>query len=337
MMRPHNKSSTAAWLYRLIFPRWQPRAELRPTTRGAAGALARIRWLGTAGHVVETGGATLLIDPFLTRPSPRQLLSPLVPDEAAVRARVPARVDAILCGHSHYDHLLDAPTIARATGALLVGSHTTCNVGRAAGVPEAQLVEIPAGGRTITVGDAAIRFIPSLHGRIVLGRVPFTGEVTAPPSLPLKAWHYRMGGAFGISITTAGLRLYHNGSADLVDAELAGVRADVLLVGLAGRHATRDYLARLCDALAPKLIVPTHHDAFFAPLDGGVRLLPGIDLDGFVAEAHTLAPAARVVTPDYDETLAVPAEAGSAAFLADTPPRGAPIAAATAAAPSQGH
>ena len=90
----------------------------------------------------------------------------------------------------------------------------------------------------------------------------------------------------------------------------------MLLVGLAGRKGTRDYLARLCGALAPELIVPTHHDAFFAPLDGGLHLLPGIDLDGFVADARAHAPAATVVTPDYDEALVVPSDPRAAAFLA---------------------
>ena len=79
--------------------------------------------------------------------------------------------------------------------------------------------------------------------------------------------------------------------------------------------STRDYLRRLYDALAPRLIVPTHHDAFFAPLDGGLHLLPGIDLDGFVADARTHAASATIVTPAYDEALAVPAEARDAAFV----------------------
>jgi L-ascorbate metabolism protein UlaG (beta-lactamase superfamily) len=304
------------WLYQRLFPRFRPRAELRPTTDAAAGAAVRIRWLGTAGHVIETARTTLLIDPFLSRPSLPRLLVPLVPDEAAIRARLPARVDAVLCGHSHYDHLLDAPFIARATGATLAGSATTCNFARASGVPEAQLALVPSTGRTLTVGDATIRFVPSLHGRIFLHRVPFPGEVAAPPPLPARAWDYRMGGAFGILIDIGGLRIYHNGSADLIDAELAGARADVLLIGVAGRKATRDYLGRLCDALAPQLIVPTHHDAFFAPLDGGLHLLPGIDLDGFVAEARAHAPRATVVTPLYDETLAIPADPRGAALVA---------------------
>ena len=305
----------AGWLYRSVFPRWRPRAELRPTTRSSDGAALRIRWLGTAGHLLETATTTLLIDPFLTRPGPAQLLGRVAPDERAIRARLPPRVDAVLCGHSHFDHLLDAPFIARATGALLVGSATTCNFGRAHGVAESQLALVPPSGRTLTVGDATIRFVPSLHGRIALHRVPFPGEVAAPPTLPAPIWRYRMGGAFGILVEAGGQRLYHNGSADLIDAALAGTRADVLLVGLAGRRATRDYLGRLCQALTPTLIVPTHHDAFFAPLDEGLHLLPGIDLDGFVTEVRARATAATIVTPGYDETLAVPRDARAAALV----------------------
>jgi len=303
------------WLYRRIFPRWRPHPHLRPTTSSASGAAVRIRWLGAAGHVLETATTTLLIDPFLTRPSLLQLAGRLRPDEAAIRARLPARVDAVLCGHSHFDHLLDAPFIACTTGARLAGSATTCAFARAGGVAEEQLVPVPPSGRTFTVGDATIRFVPSLHGRILFGRVPFAGEVTAPPAVPAPFWHYPVGGAFGLLIELGGLRIYHNGSADLIDAELAGARADVLLVGLAGRGATRDYQRRLYDALAPKLVVPTHHDAFFAPLDDGVCLLPGIDLDGFASEHRAWAPTETVVTPGYDETLAVPADARAAAFV----------------------
>jgi L-ascorbate metabolism protein UlaG (beta-lactamase superfamily) len=293
-------------LSEILFPRWRPRPDLRPRGGSATGAALAVRWLGTAAHVVSSGRTTVLIDPYLSRPRLGRMLGRLVPDEKTIARHLPAQVDAILCGHSHFDHLLDAPTIARMTGAPLFGSATTCAFGHAAGLPASQLREVPPGGVKFAVGELAISFIRSLHGRILFGRVPFPGEVAAPPPLPARAWHYRMGGAFGLLIEAPGASLYHNGSADLVDAELAGRRADVLLVGLAGRRATRDYLGRLIGALAPSLIVPTHHDAFFGPLDRGVRLLPGIDLDGFAAEARAHAPAATIVTPDYGEALAVP-------------------------------
>ncbi len=305
-------------LYERIFPRWEPRNELRPRTSSGGGASILVRWMGTAAHVIESQTTRVAIDPFVTRPGLRRVVGgEVAPNEREVLERFGTRLDAVLCGHSHYDHLLDAPLLARATGAKLVGSRTTCAFGRAAGLSESQLVEVPPEGAQVAIGDLSVRFVPSLHGRIFLGRVPFPGEVAHVASLPARAQSYRMGGAYGILVRAAdGTAVYHNGSADLIDAELAGERADVLLVGLAGRQATRGYVERLVHALEPKVIVPTHHDAFFAPLEWGVHLLPNVDLDGFVAEAQRLAPRARIVTPDYGEALAVPASApGDAALL----------------------
>ncbi|MDB4994453.1 MAG: secreted protein [Myxococcaceae bacterium] len=278
----------------------------------------RVRWLGTAGHVIETATATLLIDPFVTRPS---LLSTatkrLVPDEDAIGRHVPNRVDAVICGHSHYDHLLDAPRIAVRTGAKIIGSASTCSFARAAGVAEDKLVAIAPEGGVAVVGNVEIRFVPSKHGRIAFGRVPFPGEVPVPPQLPARLHHYKMGGAYGILVKdrTSGVSIYHNGSADLVDVALDGLSADVLLVGLAGRQGTKDYVERLVRLLAPSVVVPTHHDAFFAPLERGVHLLPRIDLEGFFDQVRILTPNATRIAPDYGEELVVPAADSRGAFL----------------------
>lgn len=286
--------------YDLVFPRFREPREGAPAGDGAA----TITWLGTAAHVVSTATTTVLIDPYVSRHRLRQVATQrLEPDEGAIERWIPKKVDAILCGHSHYDHLLDAPRIAKKTGAKLVGSVTTCAFARAEGVAEEKLVCVPREGARVTIGDVAVRFVPSKHGRIALGRVPFPGEVRSPPRLPARASAYKMGGAFGVVLDAAGLRVYHNGSADLIDAELEGERADVLLVGLAGRQSTPNYLARLLAALSPSVVVPTHHDAFFAPLEAGVHLLPGIDLEGFTSEVRRHAPDARIAWRGYGEAI----------------------------------
>jgi L-ascorbate metabolism protein UlaG (beta-lactamase superfamily) len=267
-----------------------------------------IRWLGTAGHVISTKTTTVLIDPYLSRPSFRELLLPIRSDETLFNRWLPEKIDAVLLGHSHFDHLLDAPAIAKRYRARVVGSATTSTFARAAGVPPERIDVIPEEGRTLNVGDIEVTFIPSLHGRLALGRVPFPGTVTTPPNLPRWFFHYKMGGAFGILLRTRGRSIYHNGSADLIDAELDGSNADVLLVGLAGRRATRDYLGRLTTALRPSVVIPTHHDSFFASLDHGERLLPGIDLDGFFSEMNRVRPDARVMTPLYDDELLIPCD-----------------------------
>lgn len=302
-------------LYERIFPRFRPKRELRPQGSGH-GWGARISWLGTAGFVIESREATVLVDPFLTRPTLTQLGRRMIPDDDAILRHIPRKVDAVLCGHSHYDHVADAPRIAKLTNAKLAGSLSTCAWGRAEGLPESQLVQVPAHGAVARFGDIEVRFVPSRHGKVALGRVPLVGEVQTTPRQPGRLWHYRMGGAFGLLIKAPGVTIYHNGSADLIDAEIDGERADVLLACLAGRRGTENYVSRLVSALSPKLVVPTHHDAFFAPLERGLHLLPGIDVEGFVSEVFQRSPGAFVITPDYHESICVPPNDARGSVLA---------------------
>jgi L-ascorbate metabolism protein UlaG (beta-lactamase superfamily) len=289
-----------------LLPRFRPRAEHRPRSATRPDGVS-VRWLGTAGHVIEHGGTTLLIDPFLSRTGLlATAASPLRPDADSFWHHLPPRITGVLLGHSHYDHLLDAPEIARRSGALVVGSASTAAFARAGGVDEALIVTVPPAGLVTRVGEAEVRFVPSLHGRLLAGRVPFPGEVRGAPPLPARVWNYRMGGAFGVHVTIGGVSIYHNGSANLIDAQLEGLSADVVLLGLAGRRGTPGYVERVIGLLRPRLVVPTHHDAFFAPLEQGVRLLPGIDLPGFCGQASRSAPQAAIITPTYDDVLVVP-------------------------------
>jgi L-ascorbate metabolism protein UlaG (beta-lactamase superfamily) len=120
----------------------------------------------------------------------------------------------------------------------------------------------------------------------------------------MRAWQYRMGGAFGIYVRAGDVTIYHNGSADLIDAELDRP-ADVLLAGIAGYRGTPRYLERLIGRLRPGTVIPSHHDAFFSPLEAGAHLLPGIDIDEFVEGVRRLAPAAQIVMPLYDDTISI--------------------------------
>lgn len=300
--------------YETLFPPFRPRREHQPTGRGEGAAL-RVQWLGTASHVVSSERTTVVVDPFVSRPSFGDLLGKLSPNITEIERYIPARVDLVVCGHSHFDHVLDAPTIARLRGAKLAGSASTCMWARAEGVPEDQLIAIPPQGGTFEVGDFEVTFVPSHHGRLAFGRVPFPGVVEQPPQIPARFWHYRMGGAFGILLKSRGVTVYHNGSADLIDAELSGKKADVLLACLAGRRGTERYLPRLVEALSPRLVIPTHHDAFFAPLEEGERLLPGIDLGGFITEAMRASPRVHVVSPGYLDQVAIPVNEADQAVL----------------------
>ena len=76
----------------------------------------RIRWLGTFGYEISDARTTILIDPFISRPKPAQLLKPIKIDTGAVQDYLLSTIDfnkfkAILITHCHYDHLEDVPFI----------------------------------------------------------------------------------------------------------------------------------------------------------------------------------------------------------------------------------
>ncbi len=92
----------------------------------------RVTFLGTQGFLVERGGQSVLTAPLYSNPPLDDVLAgkALAVDEALIDERLPRawteRTSAILVGHSHYDHLMDVPYVARskAPGAVIYGSKT---------------------------------------------------------------------------------------------------------------------------------------------------------------------------------------------------------------------
>jgi L-ascorbate metabolism protein UlaG (beta-lactamase superfamily) len=88
-------------------------------------APADLTYLGVAGWRVDDGANALLVDPFFSRTRLEDGGAMLSPDPGLIARYAPAHANAILVGHSHYDHLLDVPDIAKRTGATIVGTEST--------------------------------------------------------------------------------------------------------------------------------------------------------------------------------------------------------------------
>lgn len=266
---------------------------------GLAGALPaglELTWLGTAGFRFRYQGHTLLIDPYLTRLPLRQFLSrrPAAPDAARV-ARYVDSADAVLVGHSHFDHALDVPLIARATGAAVYGSRSTAHLMRLHGLRDRAIEVEPY--RTYDIGPFAVSFVPSAHARLFLGvAVPMAGDITCDHVDDLSARAYGCGQVYGIHVRAGGVGFYHMGSAELEDAAIAHRGVDVLLTAIAGRGFTPRLLPRILDVLAPSWVVPHHHDDFFCPLDRPMQLSFNVDLAGWAEELRRLARGVQVAT-----------------------------------------
>ncbi|MDF3031504.1 MAG: fold metallo-hydrolase [Moraxellaceae bacterium] len=263
----------------------QPREEWftapDPAIAGS-GATLELTYLGTAGFILKGQGRTVVLDPYVTRPGLRETFTAaLVPDTALIRATIP-HADDVLVGHAHYDHILDAPDLCKQTGARLIGSSSTILVGRAAGLPEAQLVET-AGREDIASGPWTVRGLPSRHG-LVFGRIPFPGHITAVPSWPPRVRELKHGLVLNWIVDTGTLRVAHIDSADVINEELAGQQADVVCLCAIGRKYRPNYVKDVVRLLQPKWIVPCHWDTMLTPLHAKPDLIPTVDLPGLLAE-----------------------------------------------------
>jgi L-ascorbate metabolism protein UlaG (beta-lactamase superfamily) len=276
-----------------VVARWAPvRADDIAWSPGALGLRGgpddvRVTWLGTAGFAVEHGGHIVLVDPYVTRASlARCVLAPLRPDRGAIRRHTP-RADAIVVGHTHFDHALDVPDIARLTGARVFGSRSAATLCLARGVPEerVEVVERDAGGAPIEreVGPFVLRFVPSAHAPLILGRaVPFAGEIADCGDVPMRAEAYRCGAVFGVEIRVAGRTVFHLGSAELVESRLDVGHVDLLLSCVAGWTTSRDFPERVGHRVAPGAVLLSHWDDFLRPIERRARMLPAMQLPRLV-------------------------------------------------------
>lgn len=247
-----------------------------------AGESIEITYLGTAGFIIKSEHRTVVLDPYLSRPNLRKTLTRrLIPDTALIRQVIP-HADDVLVGHAHYDHILDAPDLCKQTGARLIGSDSTILVGRAAGLPAKQLLAT-AGREDIASGRWTLRGLPSRHGK-VFGRIPMPGDITQPPSWPPRMAELRHGLVLNWLVDTGGLRIVHIDSADFINAELQGQRADIVCLCAIGRKYRPDYVKDVVDLLKPRWVIPCHWDTMMTPLHADPDLIPTVDLPGFLKE-----------------------------------------------------
>jgi L-ascorbate metabolism protein UlaG (beta-lactamase superfamily) len=292
-----------------------------PALGAAQNRGVQLRYLGTAGWEISDGTAVVLVDPFMSRPrmnTPNDPASPtdtrplLTMDDIAqsdtrvIDAHI-ARADFILITHTHFDHVLDTPYIARKTGATVIGTESTYRYARSMGVPQDKLIAV-RGGEDYQFDGLSIKVIPSLHG--VIGRRPFLESAVFPadakPPFRLRDLLVE-GGTVAYLIRMGGRQLLVFGSMNYIEREVEGLRPDVVLVGaMPERREIYDYTGRLLRALgSPRYVLPTHWDRFNVNFD--VSQEPALQrLQSFVAEVQAVAPTSTVIVPKYFEAISIP-------------------------------
>jgi len=257
-----------------------------------------LTYLGVAGWQIDSGATTLLADPYFSRPA---LDGPIASDAAAVAARSPVRAAAIVVGHSHVDHLLDAPAVAKRTGAQLIGSESTIRVARASGVPDDHLITVK-GGEDLEFGAFSIRAIPSLHSALD-GKHGFGRAIAEVPTLPMTFAQYEEGGTFAYLVRVGGHQILVLDTANFIERELEGVHPDIAIIAPGLRGEIHDYTCRLLHVLGdPPRVYATHFDNWRGP---PVDAPPDADLQAFAREVARCSPATTLVIPKHFAPMVV--------------------------------
>ena len=263
--------------------------------------MTEVTWTGAAGLIVISGEHTVLIDPFVSRPSKLDVFfKRLQPKKLVIDhfvQNIIGNLDAIIVGHTHFDHALDVPDIARSFKCPVLGSTSLESLmeisglsGRTRVCAQQEKVELE--------GGASVTMIPSLHGLVVLDSVPCQGDMGQDLSLPLRANQYRLGQMFMPKLKIGGITIMHAGSANCRVSELAGHSCDVLFMCVPGWKKSRDYTTTLLDILRPEVIVPFHFDDFTASIDGGkIPVLPFTHMTRFLEEIRSVLPKTKIRMP----------------------------------------
>jgi len=278
-----------------------------PNIKSAVKAMPglRIRWLGTFGYEISDAQTTILIDPFITRPKPAELLKPIVIDTSAVQHYLLSTVDlnklaAILVTHSHYDHLEDVPYIlAQFPDAnnrpVVAGDPNTARiiqsykhnsgidwVGHSGGLADSRIsvLNLDNDNPTVEVGTFGRFTITAFKGEHPLyDYVPWRG-----PKGPVKdktPYNYRDYKLFnnlsiGYLVETNGLRIYFSDSPLVLNPELIG-QVDILIQTITSR--AENNISTCLEELKPNYYIPAHYDNFLKPLDAFSKFDTVIGLD----------------------------------------------------------
>ncbi len=184
-----------------------------------------ITWLGHSAVKIK-GSRTIFIDPFLTG-NPAASTSPEKIDKA----------DVIIVTHHHGDHLGDAFSLAKKTGAVLVGIHEIAVEAQAQGIA-AEGMNI---GGTVEVKGVKVHMVVAHHSA-------------------------EKGNATGVVVELDGKRLYHAGDTGLsYDMKLVAefFRPDLSFIPIGDRYTMGIPSAvKAVEFVQTKRVIPIHYDTF---------------------------------------------------------------------------
>ncbi len=189
--------------------------------------MAKVTWLGHAAFQIEVAGKTVLVDPWLDG-------NPTSP----IKASEISKADIVYVTHDHGDHLGDAITICKRTGAAFVSTYELGNYASENGVQN--VVGINIGG-CVELKGVKLHMVQAFH----------TSSRGAPT---------------GVVLEGEGKTVYHAGDTGLfMDMKLIGqlYKPDLALLPIGGYYTMgASEAAEAVKLLKPRAVIPMHYRTF---------------------------------------------------------------------------
>jgi L-ascorbate metabolism protein UlaG (beta-lactamase superfamily) len=190
-----------------------------------------VRYLGHSCFELSAGGATVLVDPFLSDN----------PKAAASADEV--QPDVILLTHGHFDHIGDTVDIAKRVGAPVVAIAEVANEIGGQGVE----VFDPNLGGTVKFDWGWVKLVPAWHTAVTPSGTPHTPA--------------------GLLIHIGDRLVYHLGDtclfSDLQLIARRGDKVDLALVPIGGHYTMDRYDAvTAVGFIEPQQVIPCHYNTF---------------------------------------------------------------------------
>lgn len=243
-----------------------------------------VRFSGTSTLLFSDGDSQWLVDGWFSRPGPLRLaFGKIEPDLAAIEHGLAAnqirQLQAVLPVHSHFDHAMDSPEVAQQTGAILMGSESTANIGRGWGLPEDK-IEVLQDRVPVNIGAFRITPIESRHFQFpdaeIRERALGNPEITQPVIPPVNMFDYRLGKAYVFHVAHPSGSFVIVGSAGFEEGALQDLEAEVIFLGLGGLGSQtpeyrQAYWRETVEAVHARRVIPIHYDSLTAPISGPFR------------------------------------------------------------------
>ena len=277
--------------------------------------------------VISDDSTTIMTDGFFTRPRAMDMLfgkvTPEVDDITWALDKLDLKhLDGIFVVHSHFDHAMDAPEVAKQTGAIVYGSSSTANICKGWMLPEQQIHTFES-NVSIQIGNFKITPILSDHYVFANKRLrekALEGKqtITEPLVPPVKLMDYKMGGAYTLFIEHPKGSFLIQGSAGWVEGALDSIKTDIAILGIGGLGAQTadyqgEYFAQLVDKIEAKQVYAIHWDNFVGsirePMKGPILLsdwIGGRTIKGFEAVEREVSKRENVswnLLPQWDKVV----------------------------------